>query len=77
MIEENYKKNMVAAFEHLAQRKKATPTVLDGRFRYTTKSGIEKEYVGYISIQKFLQSEHKKCKFERVNSFVFAQIRKE
>lgn len=58
MDENDAKKNMVAAFEHLAQRKKATPTVLNGRF---TRTGIEREYVGYISIQKFLQSEHKKC----------------
>lgn len=69
------KKNMVTAFENLAQRKKATPTVLDGRFKIETRTGIIKEYVGYISIQKFLQSEHKNCKFERVNGFVFAQIR--
>lgn len=61
MDENDAKKNMVAAFEHLAQRKKATPTVLNGRFRYVTRTGIEREYVGYISIQKFLQSEHKKC----------------
>lgn len=73
-------KNMIDAFKKLVTMKKQnqdTIVIDDLYFSYTTKRGIEKKYMGFYSIQDFFKSIYKSNKFERINGFIFVELKGE
>lgn len=77
MLLEQIKKNKKAAFEHLVEYKKQNKEtiVIDGnKYSYTTKRGLQKNYIGFNSFNEYRKSEQYPNKSEQVNGFYFVEV---
>lgn len=74
MLAKEIAKNRLAAFERLAELKKAdktTVTVNGDSYSYTTKRGVVKTYAAFASFAAYRASALYPNKADRVNGFWF------